>query len=147
VKTIALKFVCLAVLAGMAASGQQDHEAEVGSKVLALEHAWNQAESLKDLTALDSLFDNGVAYVDFDGTLVTKAEYLLRVKSRPFPQGITESITARVFPNVVIVTGVYVSREVKKGKPLLRRGRFVDAWVRRGESWVCVAAEATPILD
>jgi len=29
-----------------------------------LEHAWNQAEALNDLKALDSIFDNRLVYID-----------------------------------------------------------------------------------
>jgi len=148
-KTVVMSLVCLSILVGTAVVGwpQQVGDADVGAEVLALEHAWNQAEALKDLKTLDQLFDDGVAYVDFDGALSTKTEYLLRVKSRPFAQGTTESMTARVYASVVIVTGIYTSTQVKRGQTVLRRGRFVDAWVRRGQSWVCVAAEVTPLQN
>jgi hypothetical protein len=145
--SLAVKFVCLSILAGatVAAWPQTAGDADAKAKVLALEHAWNQAEAYKDMKTLDEVFDDSMAYVDFDGTLLTKGEYLSRVKSTPFQQGITESMTAQVYDNVVIVTGIYTSKEIKSGKLLQRRGRFVDTWVRRGQSWVCVSAEATPV--
>jgi len=144
------KFLCLLILAGMAPAllwTQSGDDAAVRSKILALEHAWNQAEALKDLKTLDGLFDNALVYVDFDGTLRTKAEFLSRVKSAHIQQGLTESMTAQVFGNTAIVTGIYLDREIKDGKPILRRGRFVDTWVYKDSSWVCVAAQATPILQ
>jgi len=148
-KAPAKKFLCLLVLAGMAPAllwTQSGDDAGVRSKILALEHAWNQAEALKDLKTLDGLFDNAFVYVDFDGTLMTKAEFLSRVKLAHIQQGVTESMTAQVFGNTVIVTGIYLDREIKDGKPTLRRGRFVDTWVHKDSAWVCVAAQATPIL-
>src|ERR1017187_5423583 len=83
-KTRAGWLVCLAILLGTALtplSGQSVDETGSRTKILALEHAWNQAEAFKDLKALDTLFDNALVYVDFDGTLMTKAEFLSRVKS------------------------------------------------------------------
>jgi|SRR5580698_10626436 hypothetical protein len=133
-------------MAQMPMAAQKAEDDGRRSKILALEHAWNQAEALKDLKALDVLFDNALVYVDFDGTLMTKAEFLSRVKTLPFQQGVTEAMTAQVFGETVIVTGIYVSKEMKNGKQILRRGRFVDAWVFNGSTWVCVSAQATPIL-
>jgi hypothetical protein len=95
---------------------------------------------------MDAILDNGLVYVDFDGTLMTKAELLSRVKSEHIQQGITESMTAQIFGDTAIVTGTYLDREIKDGKPFLRRGRFVDTWVRKNQTWVCISAQATPIL-
>ena len=118
------------------------------TKVLALEHAWNQAEQRKDAKAMDALFDNALVYVDYDGSFQTKAEFLARVKSSTSQpqQETTESMTAHMFGGTVIVTGIYVTKGVEKGKPYVRRGRFVDTWTLRNGSWLCVASQATPIL-
>jgi len=116
------------------------------SKILALEHAWNQAEGAKDLKALDSIFDNALIYVDSDGSLLTKAEFLSRVKSAPLEQVITQSMTVEIFGNTAVVTGTYQAIELKAGKPAILRGRFVDTWALRNSNWICVAAESTPIM-
>jgi hypothetical protein len=46
---------------------------------------------------------------------------------------VAEGMTAHVFWNTVVVTGVYVSKGVENGKPYVRRGRFVDNWAFRDE--------------
>jgi len=115
------------------------------TKVLALEHAWNQAEEMKDLKALDALFDNRLVYVDFDGRLMTKADFLSYVKGAHTQQVTTESMTAEAFEHAVIVTGTYKASEMKNGKMIVRHGRFTDTWIYKDSSWVCIAAQATPI--
>ena len=140
-----VKFACVLILVGLAAA-QSDDEAGVRSKILALEHAWNQAEAFNDLKALDVLFDNRLVYVDSDGTLMSKAEFLSRAKSAHLQQVVTQSMNVQVFGATAIVTGTYLARELKDAKPILRRGRFVDTWVRRDQTWVCVSAQATPLL-
>lgn len=125
---------------------QAPDESETRSKILALEHIWNQAESLKDLKALDSLFDNELLYVDFDGTLMTKAEFLSRVKTAHVEQVVTESMSVQIFANTAIATGTYRSSELNNGRARWRHGRFLDTWVYKNSTWVCVAAQATPIL-
>jgi ketosteroid isomerase-like protein len=139
----------IAILVGSHAvlwAQDQDHSA-TRTRILALEHAWNQAEAFKDLKALDALFDNDMVYVDFDGTLMTKAAFLARVKSAHLEQVITESMAVQLFNTTAIVSGTYQSSEFKNGKKIERRGRFVDTWVYKDSMWICVAAQATPILQ
>jgi len=145
-KAYAARLVWLFVLIGVGARAQDAVEVGVRTKILALEHAWNQAEAFNDLKALDSIFDNRLIYIDSDGTLMTKAEFLSHVKSSHLQQVITESMTVEVFGDTAIVTGTYLAKEFKGGRNIQHRGRFLDAWVRRDEGWVCVAAEATPML-
>lgn len=147
-KTYAARLACLLALIGIALSARAQHldEAGIRSKILALEHAWNQAEAFNDLKALDALFDNGLVYVDADGTLMTKAEFLSHVKAAHLSQVITQSMTVQVFGTTAVATGTYLVKEFKNGKYLRHRGRFVDVWVQKNETWACVAAEATPIL-
>ena len=148
-KLHAVKAIFCLILASVTfapVNAQDADEASARSKILALEHAWNQAEPAKDLKALDVLFDNGFVYVDFDGTLMTKADFLSCVKAGHLQQVATQSMSVEVFGNTAIVTGTYQSSELLHGKRVLRRGRFVDTWVYKGNSWVCVAAQSTPIL-
>jgi ketosteroid isomerase-like protein len=128
-------------------AAQQSAGAVAVTKVLALEHAWNQAEQSKDAKALEALFDDALLYIDYDGTLRTKAGFLERVKSDASQpqQETTESMTARAFGSTVVVTGIYVAKGVEKGKPYMRRGRFVDTWTFSNGSWLCVVSQATPI--
>jgi len=148
-KTRASWLVCLPLLLGTALtslSGQTVDETGSRTRILALEHAWNQAEAFKDLKALDTLFDNALVYVDFDGTLMTKAEFLSRVKSAHLQQVVTQSMNVELFGDTAIVTGIYQASEVRDGKPLVRRGRFIDTWMYKSSGWVCIAAQSTPIL-
>jgi hypothetical protein len=129
-------------------AAQESVDSGAATKVLALEHAWNQAEERKDTKAMDALFDSQLIYVDYDGTLRTKAEFLLHVKSAVSQpqQETTESMAARTFGSAVVVTGVYVAKGVENGKPHVRRGRFIDTWVFGNGKWLCISSQATPIL-
>jgi ketosteroid isomerase-like protein len=50
-----------------------------------------------------------------------------------------------VFGDVAIATGVFREKGMENGKAFVRRNRFVDTWVNRNDSWVCVAASAIPM--
>jgi ketosteroid isomerase-like protein len=137
--------VCAALLSTVAQNGA---DGSAVGKVLALEHAWNQAAERKDTKALDAIFDNSMVYVDEHGILRTKAELLawIRLADSHPQQEVTQSMTAHMFGGTVIVTGVYVANGVKNGKAYVRRGRFVDTWSFKDGAWLCVASQPTPIL-
>jgi len=124
--------------------GQADVEQ---SKILALENAWNQAEEHKDVKALDSLLDPTLVYVDYDGSIMDKAQFITSVKAPELhpSQIVNESMTAHVYSGSAIVTGIYRESGVRAGKPYSRRGRFTDTWVYQGGTWTCVASQSTLI--
>jgi ketosteroid isomerase-like protein len=134
---------CSTAVLGQSAGDSGDKQ-----KIIALEHAWDQALSGSDIKALSSIFDSTLIYVDYDGTLLTKAEYLLRVSENGshVQQFVTEEMDVQMFGATAVVVGTYREKGVAKGKAYTRRGRFIDIWVLQGKNWICVASSATPIL-
>jgi len=117
------------------------------TRILALENAWNQAEEHKDTQALDGLLASTLVYIDYDGSFMDKAQFMASVKAPSLhpEQIVNESMTAHIYGDSAIVTGVYREKGVNKGKAYLRRGRFTDTWVNQGGTWVCVASQSTLI--
>jgi ketosteroid isomerase-like protein len=132
----------------MFATAQHPHDSGYRSNILALEHAWDLAQEHGDVKALAAPFDNTLVYVDYDGKLLTKAEYLARVKANKthMSQIVAEDMSVQLFGSTAIAVGTYRVKGIDNGRPYLRHGRFIDTWVLVGKNWSCVAAEATPIL-
>ena len=119
------------------------------SKIIAMEKAWNQAFKLRDKKALSEILDDSIVLVNGDGSLAAKADFLSAVESAnksDDQQAEPESIAVHVFGDVAIATGVFREKGVENGKPYIRRDRFVDTWVNKKGTWVCVAASATPLV-
>ncbi len=137
----------LGTASALAAQTAASNDAEQ-TKILALENAWNRAEENKDTKALETLLDSTLVYIDYDGTMMDKAEFITSVKEPALhpEQIVNESMTAHVYRDSAVVTGVYREKGLNHGKPYLRRGRFTDTWVYRDNSWVCVASQSTLIL-
>ena len=135
-----------------AAAWAQDNEAAMKSKIVALEQLWNQAYKSGDTKALNSILDDGIVLVNDDGSVQTKAEFLASMKSSaPDPdaqqqQVAPESFNVHVYGNVAIATGVMKVKGVEGGKPYTRHERFVDTWVFKHGTWVCIGTNATPVL-
>ena len=125
------------------ASQRSDEE----GRILVLESLWNRAEQTKDAAALDQLLAPSLIYIDYDGTIMTKTQFLASISNESLqPDQITnESMTAHVYTGAAVVTGVYREKGTFKGKPYSRRGRFTDTWINQNNAWLCVASQSTLI--
>ena len=68
------------------------------SKILALENAWNQAEGHKDVRAREGRLDSTLVYIDYDGSIMDKAQFIASVQAPSLhPEAIVnESMSAQV---------------------------------------------------
>lgn len=130
----------------------QDSDSATKSKIVALEQLWNQAYKAGDTKALDAILDKEIVLVNDDGSVQNKTEFLASVKQSPSQpasqqqQVAPESLNVHLFGTTAIATGVMRVKGVENGKPYVRHERFVDTWVYKGGTWVCVGTDATPVL-
>ncbi len=143
---LALSFLALMCATVLLVSAQ-DEDAAARAQVLALEKVWNQAYKAGDTKALASILDNSLVLVEDDGSLKTKSEFLASVKasSGNQEQVAPESLTVRVFGNTAIAIGVIAVKGTKGGKSVVRRERFIDTWINKNGTWICIATDATPM--
>lgn len=145
-----LGFVLLLVASVLAHA--QDSDAAIKSKIVALEQLWNQAYKAGDTKALDSILDNDIILVNDDGSAQSKSEFLASVKEVPSQpssqqqQVAPESLTVHLFGTTAIASGVMRVKGTENGKPYTRRERFIDTWVFKRGTWVCIGTDATPVL-
>jgi ketosteroid isomerase-like protein len=139
--------VLLVVVVAFSTTGIAQTKDAEQSKILALENAWNLAEQSKDVKALNELLGNSMVYIDYDGSIMTKLEFLASVQKPSLhpEQIVNESAVAHVYGDAAVVTGVYREKGVDNGKTYLRRGRFTDTWVYQNGLWQCVASQSTLI--
>jgi ketosteroid isomerase-like protein len=141
-------FVILIFALVVSLSAQDRGSSAVESRIIAMEKAWNQAYKLRDKKALNEILDDAIVLVNDDGSLQTKAVFLNSIGTdapSEDQQVSPESITVHAFGDVAISTGVFATRGVEKGKPYVRRDRFVDTWINKNGRWTCVAASATTV--
>jgi ketosteroid isomerase-like protein len=150
-KWIGCWIVALSILALMCASAvlvsAQDDEAAARAQVVALEKAWNQAYKAGDIKALDAILDNSLVLVEDDGSLKTKSEFLGSIKASSVNQEqvAPESLTVRVFGKTAIAIGVIAVKGTQGGKSVIHRERFIDTWINKNGTWICIATDTPPI--
>lgn len=142
-----MRFAVIAVsILSVAAWGQALTEPGTAAAIRALEKQWMVGQSRNDNRALDMIFDNALIYVEY-GRLVSKGEYLGRIKAQPadLDQISLEAMTVRTFGDTAIVLGTYTESHVTRGARRVQQWKFVDTWVYKKKGWVLVAAAAAPV--
>jgi ketosteroid isomerase-like protein len=140
--------IVMVLLSAVAPVSAQEEEAAARAQVLGLEKAWNQAYKVGDIKALAAILDNSLVLVEDDGSLKTKSEFLASVKAANVndEQVAPESLTVRVFGSTAIAIGVIAVKETKAGKTTVHRERFIDTWIYKNGTWICIATDATPMI-
>lgn len=143
--SLAVGLVAIGLASGVAES---DEDAGARSKIMALENVWNNAEKARDIAALDLILDNEMVYIDEDGSILTKGQFLERAKQAgPELQTlVTSAVNVQVYGQTALASGTYRVSGVARGKAFQRQGRFIDTWVLRNGTWLCVAAQSTPVV-
>jgi ketosteroid isomerase-like protein len=132
-------------LSGFLGAPQQKSMSDEGGRVLALETAWNHALEAKDVNALNMVLANTFVSVDVDGSVASKSEFLASIKAPDYQpsQAVTEQSSVQVYGDAAVVIGVFRIKGTQKGKPFVRRERFVDTWIKMGGTWQCVVTTST----
>ncbi|MGC1451958.1 MAG: nuclear transport factor 2 family protein [Candidatus Sulfotelmatobacter sp.] len=144
-KMVFYAFMLLTALAGNTQTAASRESQQ--TRILALESAWNQAVMQKDSKAVAPLLDEQLIYIDDDGSVMNKARYLTGVQA-PEPHLlhiVNQSSEVRFFARSAVVVGIYREQGVRNGKAYVLRDRFVDTWIERNGSWICVASQSTLI--
>lgn len=130
----------------MTGAGQTSLSDE-GGRILGLENAWNHALEAKDAKALDMILGRTFIAVEIDGSVTNRNEFLAGIRSPAYQpsQAVTEESNVQVYGDTGVVVGVFRVKGTEKGKPYVRRERFVDTWVKASNTWQCVASTATLI--
>ena len=147
-KAIVSVFVVLGVCAAFGAARQTTRPNGEEGRIIALESAWDQAEQNKDASALANLLAENLVYVDYDGSISTKQQFLAQVNSADITgeQINNEGVTVRLYGNnVAVSTGIYRDKGMEKGRPFSRRGRFTNVWLKQNGKWECIVSQSTLI--
>ena len=137
---------CVPLLAFLVmGTGAAETAADKVRAVINLENAWNFAEERHDGNALRLLLAETFVYTDYDGTIMDRDQWLIRVQSGAKDYSHLANVvqTARAYGDAVVVIGIYLEKMKIKGKNADRRVRFTDTWIFQNSRWECVASQST----
>jgi|SRR3984893_7343315 ketosteroid isomerase-like protein len=115
------------------------------SKLLVLEHLWNEAQVNRDSAALDALVSSRFVNTEWDGELSDKQRFLADIKDPHFKPTIAniQDVKMNFFGDAAVITGIYHTQGTYQGKPYDHVGRFTDTWVMDSGKWQCVASHTS----
>lgn len=111
---------------------------QTAAGVLATEKAWVTALEQRDSAALDCILDPGFADTTWRGVLVTRAQIMARLPSRPPSTLDLTDLQPTLLGNAAILRGVNTQRS---GTTVIGSVRFVDVFVYRSGRWQAVSAQ------
>ncbi|HEX4426901.1 MAG TPA: nuclear transport factor 2 family protein [Terriglobales bacterium] len=115
------------------------------SKLIVLEHLWNEAQVHRDSGALAELIGDRFVNTEYDGEVSNRAKFLADIKDPLFkPVMVTiQDVKVNMYQQAAVVAGVYHTKGSYKGKPYDHKGRFTDTWVYEKSKWQCVASHTS----
>ena len=135
---------CLLLIVGsVGLAAQQPDPRE--TKLLILEHMWNEAQVDRDAASLDALVSSRFVNTEWDGELSDKQKFLADIQDPRFkPTALNiRDVKMNFFGDTAVVTGVYHTQGTYQGKPYDHLGRFTDTWVLDLGKWQCVASHTS----
>jgi ketosteroid isomerase-like protein len=146
-KTLATALLAMFVLSAVLFAQEKPAPSGDEIQVRQLERAWNEAESRHDVGAVTAIVADTLTYIDFDGSIMNKAEYLKDVTKTAYQADhlYDEGLKVVVYGDAAVVVGIYRETGTSKGKAYVHRVRFTDTWIKRSGIWQCVASQNTLI--
>jgi hypothetical protein len=115
------------------------------SRVVVLEHMWNEAQVNRDVHAIQGMISERFRNTEWDGEFSNREEFLADIRDPKFkPVSMTiQDVQVGMYANTAVVTGVYHAKGAYEGKPYDHVGRFTDTWVSQEGKWLCVASHTS----
>ena len=136
-----------AVLIGLCVNGVAARaQGQAEKELMQFEHDWCAALMKNDLAWLTRFLSDDFTHTDSTGRF-TKKQMLDFAKSDKFSSCKVDQMHVRVFGTAAVVTGhSRISGTDAQGKPFPEADAlFTDTFVRRGDTWQCVASQHTAI--
>ena len=115
-------------------------------EILALEHAWDDAEAHRDVAALGAMMDDRFVFMYGAEAPIDKASVLKNVlaNERPSPSTLSD-LHVTVDGDVAVATGVDTADKVVDGKAVKKAYRYTSTYAHRDGRWHALSAHIVPI--
>ena len=135
----------LLVLAIGHAPAQKSKDDSQQTKLLVMEHLWNEAQVNRDSRALDGMIGAEFVNTEYDGEVSDKPKFLADIRDPQFkPTSLTiQDLKVSMYADSAVVVGIYHTKGSYQNKPYEHVGRFTDTWVFTEGRWQCVASHTS----
>jgi ketosteroid isomerase-like protein len=149
VNSTTIKSIVCSLLLTLGAFGQtvRDKDDPEATKLVVLEHLWNEAQVNRDKQALEGMIADSFVDTEWDGDVSERGKFLADIKDPKFKSDLVaiQDLKVHLYRNTGVVTGVYHAKGSYNGKPYDHLGRFTDTWILEDGRWECVASHTSLI--
>ena len=144
-----LRSTCCCVLLALAALGQaaaqKSKDDSQQTKLVVMEHLWNEAQVSRDARALDAMIGAQFVNTEYDGEVSDKAKFLADIRDPHFNLATLtiQDLKVSMYADSAVVVGIYHTKGTYQSKPYEHSGRFTDTWVFTEGRWQCVASHTS----
>jgi ketosteroid isomerase-like protein len=142
-----LKVTSLIAIAFMAAFAARADNVSDKKQILKLENDWVRALKTKDRQFLDKIVAPSFTFIEPDGTVKNRAEYLADRSSDSVETEAFENVDLKVhvFGNFAVASGLAKITERRQGKLYRFRLRWKEMWMKDKGNWQVLTSQATPV--
>jgi ketosteroid isomerase-like protein len=136
---------CLLAIVFAVGSGLGQNEDPQATKLMVLEHMWNEAQVQRDARALQGMIADRFINTEYDGELSDRQKFLADIADPEYqPSSMTlRDMQVSLYKDTAVITGIYHAKGNVSGKPYDHTGRFTDTWVFENGHWLCVASHTS----
>jgi hypothetical protein len=140
---------CCCLLLALASMGQaaaqKAKDDSQQTKLLVMEHLWNEAQVNRDSRALDAMLGGEFVNTEYDGEVSDKSKFLADIKDPHFNlSSLTiQDLKVSMYADSAVVVGIYRTKGSYQGRAYEHVGRFTDTWVFTEGRWQCVASHTS----
>jgi hypothetical protein len=129
------------------ASGYAQEPLSDEKQILKLEDDWVRALETKDRKVLDKIVARDFTFIEPDGTVKNRAEYLADRSSEVADIESFENVDLKVevHGTSAVASGVAKITERRKGNRYRFSLRWKELWLKRNGKWQALVSQATPI--
>jgi len=126
-------------------TAQKAKEDSQQTKLLVMEHLWNEAQVNRDARALDFMIGTAFVNTEYDGEVSDKTKFLADIRDPQFNLSALsiQDLRVSMYADSAVVVGIYRTKGSYQGKPYEHVGRFTDTWVYAEGRWQCVASHTS----
>jgi len=136
---------CLLVTLCAFAQTSKEVSSMEAAKLVALERMWNQAQVVRDSSAIASMIGDKFVNTEWDGEVSDRGKFLADFADPKFQPSIMsiQDVKVEMYSTTAVVTGVYHTKGTYGAKPYEHFGRFTDTWIFQDGKWQCVASHTS----
>src|SRR5580658_1813563 len=116
----------LALISLSQAAAQKSKDDSQETKLLIMEHLWNEAQVNRDAGVLDAMIGSQFINTEYDGEVSDKAKFLADIKDPQFKPTILtiQDVKVSMYADSAVVVGIYHTKGMYQNKPYEHFGRF-----------------------